>query len=229
MATEKNESSSSQVLEYLRNGIVTRRWKIGDRLPTEKDLCERFGVSRTTVRSAIQQLTVLGLARTVQGSGTYVRQGEPEEALEAIAPSILFHQDDLLSLLEFRRIIEVGAAGLAAQRAATEDVNALFRSARRMQEAVQHSEIVRYDMEFHTLIAHASRNFAIIKVFDIMKESYLSVLDRNVASLGTRGAEQHLLIAKAVASGSAEQAKSAMSKHLAFSASLYFKDAEDAI
>lgn len=219
-----NSNVSAHVLAYIKTGIATRRWKVGEKIPTEKALCEILGVSRASVRSAIHQLTSLGMVRSVQGSGTYVCSNEMAMPLNAITPSLLLNQKDLLSILEFRRIIEISTTGLAAQRATTEEVSSMLLAAERMQNAEAQADIVQYDLEFHTLVAQATRNFAIIKVFEIMRESYLGILENNVASLGAIGAQQHAAITAAIATRSPEQAKNLMAEHLDYSAVLYFNE-----
>lgn len=222
MESSGNPLVSTQVLTFLKTGIANQRWKVGEKLPTEKALCEELGVSRSSVRSALQQLTSLGMVKTIQGSGTYVCSHESAMPLNAIAPTILLNQTDLLSILEFRRIVEVSTVELAAQRATTEEVNAMFRVAEQMANATVPADIVKYDIDFHSMIAEATRNFAIIKVFEIVRESYLSLLENNVAFLGTHGAKQHVVITTAIAMRSPEQAKQAMTEHLDQSDALYF-------
>jgi DNA-binding FadR family transcriptional regulator len=88
----------------------------GDRLPPETQLAQRFGVSRTIIREALKVLTTVGLISSRRGSGHYVRR-EPSALMSvAINYTLALESTSVLSLLEFRRLIETDAAGLAAER-----------------------------------------------------------------------------------------------------------------
>lgn len=214
---------STQVLNYIKAGIEDGTWKSGDRIPTEQQLCQILGVSRISVRTAIHQLSSLGVLRSVRGSGTYVCDGNFATPFEVIFPTLALNQNDLLSMLEFRKILEVEMAGLAAQRIDMDEVNNLFRLAEEMERAKTREEIARCDMEFHVQISRATRNFAVIKVFEILSETYLRMFECNVSLLGAKGAAAHKQIAAAIGTRNSELAKRHMAEHLDMSAAQYFQ------
>src|SRR5215207_9902345 len=112
-----------QIQEAIRDNALTE----GDRLPTERELAETFGVSRSVVREAIKVLSAQGLVESRQGSGLFVRNRPIESVSRAIVLSV---SPDLMSverLFEFRKLLEVDAARLAATRATPEQIAALER------------------------------------------------------------------------------------------------------
>lgn len=223
--TQEHRKASTQALAYIQNGIAENRWKVGEKLPTEKELCETLQVSRATVRTAIQQLVGLGMVKSIRGSGTYVCATGSMLPLNAMKTTLLANQSDLVSMLEFRRLIETGAVEYAAQRATTEDVRAMQLATNQLRQAQTIEDMVRFDMEFHTLVAMATKNCAIIRVFEIMKDSYLELLTRNVAARGSQCAGEHEAIATAIAMRSPTLAKQHMTEHLERSAARYFRQA----
>jgi GntR family transcriptional repressor for pyruvate dehydrogenase complex len=91
----KVESLRSQVYVQLKERLMEGEWGIGQKMPSENELCRSFGVSRVTVRAAIQQLEILGLVETKHGGGTYVRDFSTADLMDAFHPrmQIQRHQD----------------------------------------------------------------------------------------------------------------------------------------
>ena len=213
---------SGSVFEYLQHEILAGTWKPGEKIPTEKMLCEELKVSRVSVRRAIGQLVSMGLLKSVQGSGTFVCPSDSALPLCAMLPAFCLNREDQLSMIEFRRIVEVETAGLCALRATPEEIRKLFQNVEFMEQAKSPKDIVRYDLDFHTLIAQSTRNFAIIRVFEIMQEAYRQILSYHVSAEGNYGAGLHRKIAEAVQNRNPQAAKMYMAEHLQHSAGLYF-------
>src|SRR5438034_823604 len=109
--------SAAAVVSHVRNLIDHGRLKPGDRLPPERDLARHVGVSRPTVRAGLRTLAALGVVRSRRGSGTYIPDGPPTLGVEALSFIAALHKFTGDDVFEARRILEVGAAGLAAERA----------------------------------------------------------------------------------------------------------------
>src|SRR6187402_492212 len=106
--------------------LLTGQLRPGDRLPPEKELSERLGLSRNSMREAVKALEVIRVLDVRRGDGTYVTSLEPRLLLEAISFVIDMHDSQsLLEIFAVRRILESQATGVAAQRATAEDVIAL--------------------------------------------------------------------------------------------------------
>lgn len=205
---------SEAVFEQLKHRIISREWAPGDKLPSENKLSQEMGCSRVSVRSAIQKLASLGLVESHQGGGTYVCQLSVDQHLNSVIPYFALSRPDRASMLEFRYIIEVESAALAAQRADPSQITAMHEASKNMAEATTIEEITKYDLEFHYLVAQASHNPILVKVFEILYDTYFSVLRDNVTTMGSTGSTYHHMITVAIETRDAELAKLLMRKHL---------------
>lgn len=146
-------------IEEIRQLIMTGRLTPGARLPAEAVLGQDLGLSRGTVREAVRALVTARVLDVRRGDGTYVTSLRPELLLEGIGFAVDLMQDEsLLELVEVRRVLEPAATVLAALRASPSELAAIGACLGRMREAEDHEELVRYDAEFHDLVAGASGN-----------------------------------------------------------------------
>ena len=111
------EGSTEQVVSYVRGLIERGQLRRGDRLPAERDLATQIGVSRPTVRAGLRALAAMGVVQSRHGSGTYIPDGPPALGSEPLSFLAALHGFTREEMYEARRILEVGAAGLAAERA----------------------------------------------------------------------------------------------------------------
>lgn len=131
----------------------------GDRLPPEKDLSERLGLSRSSMREAVKALEVIRVLDVRRGDGTYVTSLEPRLLLEAMSFMVDLQLDSsILDLFAVRRILEPAAVGLAAARMTPTDVEALRTLLRLVDESTDVEGLVAHDLEFHGNIARVSGN-----------------------------------------------------------------------
>lgn len=186
-------------------------WKEGEKLPSEPQLCEMLGASRTTVRSAIGRLTGLGLAKSIRGKGTFVSVPPPPKGL-----SDLLHLEntDRLSVFEFRKIVESESAALAALRADAADVLEMEQSVVGMEAGQSREDIADQDMVFHYLIARAARNEIILRIFEVMRTTYAKMFEDNVDKMGNAGIEHHRRILLAIQTRDMSAARQCMLDHL---------------
>ncbi len=213
VSLKAKNGASDCAADYLRNGIITGVWSPGERIPSEHQLCKTLNVSRVSVRAAINQLAGQGILASKQGSGTFVCQPNSNIPFNAMLSSFVLSTSDRLSMLEFRKTIEVAAAGFAAARATTELVDKMSVATDAMARATEFSDIVNYDLEFHYLITKATGNFAFIKSFEALQSTYISMLEENVAILGNFGADFHRKILSAIEIRNSELAKEYMLEH----------------
>lgn len=210
MARQKAATATDAVVDYLTNGISTGQWKPGDKLPSEAQLCTLLGASRITVRSAIGRLAGLGLVRSQQGRGTFVCA----PSVPASIPLLPIQNADRLSVFEFRKIIESESAALAAIRATSADVQAMEESIVNMERGGPERDIAEQDLAFHSLIAQASGNEVIYRVFQMMQETYNRMFEDNVVHVGNAGSEHHRRILLAIQTRDMEAARRSMLAHL---------------
>jgi GntR family transcriptional repressor for pyruvate dehydrogenase complex len=118
----KRSSTVERIVENLINLIKDSRIQVGDKLPSERRLCERIGVSRPILREALKALQVMNIINIRQGAGAYLKSLEPEDVVEHL--DIVFHLDSSLyhDLYEARRMLESGIARITVRRITAEDL-----------------------------------------------------------------------------------------------------------
>jgi GntR family transcriptional repressor for pyruvate dehydrogenase complex len=203
----------TQLCELIRSG----RFSSGDRLPSEKELCDMFQVSRTTVRSGLQSLNALGLVESRDGSGTFVTVRSPESVGEILGV-VLFHGiENIEEIYEGRRVMESWAAYLAAKRRNDKELKNLERLVEQQSEAVgQGKSGIAMDLEFHLQISKATRNEVVLRILYSMITLIFKVLDPTKRSLQdlTMAVDCHRGILEAIRNKDALLAMSRMYGHL---------------
>lgn len=191
------------IVEQIRALIREGRWAPGDQIPPERELAERFRVSRTSVREALRALEMQGVIDSRQGGGTFVRTADTEALVPPLAAAILRGRQELAEVLEVRELIEPGIAQRAAVRANAEHVGELEALLERQRECIaQGRPFVDEDTAFHYTLARAADNHILLRlhnvILDLLRESrqsYLHVPERPQTSL--RGHETILAAVKA--------------------------------
>ena len=205
------------IVEQIRALIREGRWAPGDQIPPERELAERFRVSRTSVREALRALEMQGVIDSRQGGGTFVRTADTEALVPPLAAAILRGRRELAEVLEVRELIEPGIARQAAQRATEEHIVELERLLQRQHDCIAHGRsFVEEDTAFHYTLARAADNHILLRlhnvILDLLRESrqsYLHVPDRPQLSL--RG---HEAILSAVRAHDPERAYGASLAHI---------------
>jgi GntR family transcriptional repressor for pyruvate dehydrogenase complex len=150
---------TDQAIEKIKNLIVEGEFTPGAKLPRERELAERLGLSRNSLREAVRALTLIGVLEPRQGDGTYVTSLEPELLLAGTTfVSDLLTGATLLELYQVRRILEPAATALAATRLTEDDLEALAETLARMDTAETTQAFIDVDVEFHRIIVQASGN-----------------------------------------------------------------------
>jgi GntR family transcriptional repressor for pyruvate dehydrogenase complex len=150
-----------QVVDQLQDLIITEVFRSGEKLPGERELAERLGVSRTVVREAIRVLSVRGLVQVKAGCGTYVRKPSPDDAAAPIELLLKLQKcpDFFDNLYEIRRTLEVEIAGIAAERATEEDHAVIEGAIDGMATHLDDLEqFVQYGLAFRSALAAATHN-----------------------------------------------------------------------
>jgi GntR family transcriptional regulator, transcriptional repressor for pyruvate dehydrogenase complex len=179
------------IVEQIRALIREGRWAPGDQIPPERELAERFRVSRTSVREALRALEMQGIIDSRQGGGTFVRTADTEALVPPLAAAILRGRQELAEVLEVRELIEPGIARGAAQRATAEHVAELETLLERQRRCIAEGRsFVDEDTAFHYTLARAADNHILLRlhnlILDLLRESrqsYLHVPDRPQTSL----------------------------------------------
>lgn len=165
----------SEVLDGLRKMIENGEIREGERIPTERVLAERFGVSRTCVREALGALKLSGVIQGRPGAGTYLAKVSPVGL--AKSNLLLVEEGSPFEILESRKIIEPAIASLAARKATEKDIARLAEAMERLHESAGDPEaLTQADRQFHMCMAEATHNRILIRtlgqILDLMQRIY---------------------------------------------------------
>jgi len=208
---------TDRVVGHIRRLIEGRRLKPGDRLPTERDLAREMKVSRASVRSALQSLAAMGVLRSRQGAGTFIQDGPPNLDSQPLGLLAALHGFSTEEMFEARGVLEVGVAGLSAQRASGEQMATMAEEVASMFAAQgdPHTFLV-HDVRFHRAVAAGSNNPVLAALVEmtstLLFERRRKTIER--ARDLRESAEMHRTIYRAIRRGSAETARTAMAEHL---------------
>jgi GntR family transcriptional regulator, transcriptional repressor for pyruvate dehydrogenase complex len=213
------EGGTGQVVAYVRDLIERGELKPGDRLPAERDLATEIGVSRPTIRAGLRTLAAMGVVRSRHGSGTYIPEGPPALNTDALSFLAALHGFTREEMYEARRILEVGAAGLAAERATAEQVATLAEEVASLFAAMQEPRVfLVHDINFHRAVAAASGNPIVASLVEMVSALYYERRRETAAAASERdlrdAAEMHRRIYQAIRARDADTARRAMHDHL---------------
>lgn len=184
----KQKRISDEIFEQMKKHIITGEWPPGEKIPSELELAELFGVSRVSVREAIHRLVGMGVLSIRRGEGTFVAEVLPDEYMNTLLPVLMIEGASLSEMLEFRYIIEVESARLASQRATEQDINRMKEVIYKMEERKGDiSTFAEADVSFHTSVAMASHNGVIIKVIAIIHDMLKNTMEEIIHITGYEG------------------------------------------
>jgi GntR family transcriptional regulator, transcriptional repressor for pyruvate dehydrogenase complex len=213
------EGSTEQVVSHVRSLIERGELKPGDRLPAERDLAALLGVSRPTVRAGLRALSAMGVVRSRHGSGTFIPSGPPILGSEPLSFLAALHGFTREEMYEARRLLEVGAAGLAATRATPDQLATLAEEVVNLFASMTDPQgFLLHDINFHRAVAAASGNAIVGTLVEMVSELYYG-RRRETAARATEqnlrdSSEMHRRIYQAIRNGDAAGAGALMNEHL---------------
>ena len=209
---------ADMIVNQIKQLISSGTLKPGDRLPAERAFAKRFGVGRGHVREALKKLEIFGILKTMPQSGTYIAD-LGAKAPEALMANILsLEKDEMDSLLETRRILEVHAARLAAERASSSDIIDLIRTHEGFRKRVRNEELgTAEDRMFHLKIAEYSKNTVLRSLLTLMASNSDAIFDDSTDF--SEGIEkiilqEHEAILQAIKQNDPDRAAEAMDAHM---------------
>ena len=207
-----------QIVQQIEESIVKGDLKPGDQLPAERDLAQRFGVSRTAVREAVKALREKGLVEAYSGRGTFVTDGTRNAVRQSLdLMSRMGQQEGSTHLAEVRAILEPEIAALAAQRIQESELTTMREAVAVMDKAGQDPDAyIEADLDFHLALAEAAANPLILSLIDsivgLLREQRLRIF--KVSGGPERGQVHHKQILEAIEARDADKARDAMRAHL---------------
>ena len=215
----KSVAVTNDAIEQIKSMIVNGDLKPGDRLPPEKELAERLGLSRSSLREAIKALVFIRLLDVKQGDGTYVTSLEPRFLLEALSFALDIHDDSsVLEIFEVRRILESHATGLAAKKATPEDIQALRAESAQVAAHSNNRELlVEHDVRFHQMISELAGNeYMSSLISGLTSQTVRARIWRVISEEGVveRTLREHDMIIDAIEAGNPDLAIAAATVHI---------------
>jgi GntR family transcriptional regulator, transcriptional repressor for pyruvate dehydrogenase complex len=207
-----------QIVQQVEESILKGQLKPGDQLPAERDLAQRFGVSRTAVREAVKTLREKGLVEAYSGRGTFVTNGTSQAIRQSLDLMIRINQQEgSANLAELRLVLEPEIAGIAAERIEEQLLTTMREAVAVMDRNLHDPEAyVEADLDFHLAMAEAVGNPLILSLLDsivgLLREQRSRIFD--VAGGPERGQFHHKRILAAIEQRDPEAAREAMRAHL---------------
>jgi DNA-binding FadR family transcriptional regulator len=211
---------SEVIVDQVRLLIRQGRLVAGDRLPSERELCERFGVSRVTVREALRVLEANGLVEIRVGArgGAFVTAPSSRLVGEGIVDLISLATITASEVTEARMVFELGIVGLVCERATDEDIAALYDICNQSDDALKGDEYpLELSAAWHTRYARSAHNRAVAMLVESLQEPLLRSLERAreaAPTHGRRGVEEHRALVDAITNRDVAAATELMSTHL---------------
>lgn len=215
----KKISVTEKTTNEIKSDILSGSYKEGDKYLSENEVCEKFNVSRTTVREAMRVLKAIGYLELKPGKGAFVAVCDESKLNKTAVESIFSKEDDFLELSEFRLGIEPSVSKYAAERATEDDIFMLFGILSFFEKAYEKQDVlgmIEADEKFHNCIAACAYNEVYIKVYNELSKA-LKECKRNLFSVENNGQAavfEHREIANAIAERDAQKAYSAMENHI---------------
>jgi GntR family transcriptional repressor for pyruvate dehydrogenase complex len=212
-----DHSVKEHVARHLRRLIQRGQLRAGDRLPTERELAAELGVSRPSVRAALQSLAAVGVVKSRRRAGTFLQQGTPVFDSQPLAMLAALHDFTSAQMFEARNVLEVLAAGLAARRATAEQRLAMAEAVAGMFASFDDPQaFLRFDIRFHRAVAAGADNPVLATLVDMAS----TLLYERRRSTITRArdlrdaAMEHQAIYDAIAKRRPAAARRSMNDHL---------------
>jgi GntR family transcriptional repressor for pyruvate dehydrogenase complex len=219
--TVGNRSRLSKTVEtQIEEAIRTRKLQSGTKLPTEFELCDQFGVSRTVIREALRTLSAKGYISVIKGKGIYVSSLTSESVMTPLQSFLQMHfeRSYVLDIIHARQIIEPSMAALAAENHSKEDIAIIKKNIQDLNACQgDFTALAKLDMSFHLDIARASHNpllpLLLEPIHRLMPNIKVSIYSA-VKDAKESAVEWHEKIYEAIASRKPEAARRAMIQHL---------------
>lgn len=215
----KRKSAADEAFKALHDMITSGALKQGDKLPSQDKLAEQFGVSRNTIREAINRLIVIGLLSARQGVGTIINTNNPSGYIASLSDHFLLQPSTVREFMEARVIIEIATVRLAVLRADEATLAELEENVRKQQDAIKRGNIeafIQADVEFHFSLARASGNKVLLQflsaVTDLMRDFIRDVCLLPRATLNALSFHKDIL--KLIRTRDADAAEHKLIEHL---------------
>lgn len=165
-----NKKVYEYVFDYFSDQILSGQLKLHDKIPPEREIAEKLGVSRNSVREVMHMLEITGLIECVQGSGNYVRCDPQEYMLKSVNMVMSLLKIDYTEIFHIRVGYELTALNLAIEVATEEEIEEIHQVLLKMDEPMGVRESAKLDIKFHSLLIEASHNRLLILYANMLND-----------------------------------------------------------
>lgn len=164
-----NKKVYEQVIEQIQKNIMEGVFKNGDKLPSERDLSEKMGVSRTSIREALRVLETMGVIESRQGEGNFICSNVEKSLVQPLSMMFKLNNGSFSDIYELRSVLEIECARLSAIRATDMDCRELLGVVEEMEKETlgenRYEILVELDKTFHHILSDMSKNYLIQSLF----------------------------------------------------------------
>jgi GntR family transcriptional repressor for pyruvate dehydrogenase complex len=212
-------SAADEVFNYILDGINSGDFKEGHRFSTQDIMAEELGVSRSTIREAINKLTILGYLSAKPGVGTIVVNNSPTGSVNSFGQFIFLNSIDVKEFMEARLYLEKASIKLAVQRASPEDILKLNQMLIAQGQALAGNDsglFSKLDSEFHKAIVEISKNKVLMKFLDIIWDGLSQFIDEvtSLQSAASHAFSFHTSIVRYLSERNLQMAERSLLLHL---------------
>ena len=214
--------ASEDIVHQIKNNIFEGRLGPGDRLPSEKELIEQFGVSRITVRDAMRVLESQGLVeiKVGAGGGAFVSTPGSGPITQVLTDMLRLHGISTSELVEARLVIETSIVTFAAERATPEDIECMRKAIAeaRASRAAGEPRFTPHSINFHIALAKAARNQVLFFTVSSFRTPFYETLEKLLPDdrMADRAIDDHQKLLDAITAHDAESGCQVMKEHLAY-------------
>jgi GntR family transcriptional regulator, transcriptional repressor for pyruvate dehydrogenase complex len=235
---DSRETLSTQTLHQMLGWLKTGSLKPGDKLPSQNELVEQIGVSRTGVREALQMMAVLNMIDIRPGLGCFVKAISPDLVIQADVLSILLEKEAIIQVVEARKIVEAGTAAMASERGTAEDFWKVEDVLVGINRALQRNEsVAELSAEFHVTVAMATHNAVLTKLVKSFHQlmfkagELLESRVENLQEFKRHELQSHRLLYEIIRQRDPQRSREAMIEHIEYTEAMILEafQAADAV
>ena len=208
------------IVAEIRDKVISGELKEGEMLASQDNLAKEMGVSRASLREALNHLRLMGLIETRHGSGSVVRRKTPVAFINSLSSLLTMDRASAAELLDARLYLESAVVAVAAKNASEEDLKGMKQLVKGMERDFKVGDIESFtsrDVQFHMLIAQSTKNRVLAKVVEIIRDilrQFIKKFFATVPASVSDAIEYHKLIYEAIKDGDAEGAQRHMEAHI---------------
>lgn len=211
-------NASDVVFNMIRKKLLSGEWSKGSKISTEMQLAKEAGVSRTSVREAIERLTTVGVLVRRQGDGTYVNDMTPKVLINEMMPQFIMDMYDVIDVLDFREMMEPVAIKRLIENYDEKKIETMVECVEKMSrysDLRESDEFAQADMQFHLAILRGSHNAIVDRIVDLIEDTLICYqFDANRTIGPKSGVQEHTAIIDAIFKRDSELASLLVKRHI---------------